>query len=179
MAVRSQPLSSRRQSSGCALLLGKAGMWLAVLSFGGIFWAVNGGFSVIGLGVLSQSFNDAGRLFWAAIAQITFRVPVPPAVLVAVPTLPVTQPLIPWIGVVAASCLQISITWLKLSGQSIPIPLLITAVLLSGYDYVTTFFGLMTVPWLVPGGPVPAMALAVPLTFALELAIGYALKKKR
>lgn len=171
MAVTSKPLTSARPG-GCAILLGKLGMWLAVASFGGIFWAVNGGFSVIGLGVLASSFNSAGVLFWAAVSSLTFPVPV------VVPGLPTTQPLIPWIGVVAASLLQISIAWLRLSKVSIPRPLLIVAVLLSIYDYVTTFYGLGTIPWLAPGGPVPAAVLAVPLTFTLEIAIGYALKRR-
>lgn len=179
MAVKSEPLSNgaptapgTRAGDGCAILIGKAGMWLAVISFGGIFWAVNGGFSVIGLGVLASSFNDAGRLFWAAISQFHFAVPV------AVPGLPTTQPLIPWIGVVAASLLQISVAWLKLSKAPVPRPLFITAVLLSAYDLVTTFYGLGTIPWLAPGGPIPAAVLAVPLTFSLEIAIGYALKRR-
>lgn len=171
MAVTSTPLHTA-QKGGCAILLGKLGMWLAVASFGGIFWAVNGGFSVIGLGVLASSFNSAGALFWAAVSSLTFPVPV------TVPGLPTHQPLIPWIGVVAASLLQISITWLRLSKVSIPRPLLIVAVLLSIYDYVTTFYGLGTIPWLAPGGPVPAAVLAVPLTFTLEIAIGYALKRR-
>ena len=177
MPVTSTPISSTARPSaysngGCALLIGKLGMWMAVLSFGGIFWAVNGGFSVIGLGVLASSFNAAGRLFWAAISQITLAVPV------AVPGLPTTQPLIPWIGVVAASLLQVSVAWLRLSKHEIPRPLLIVAVLLSLYDYVTTFYGLGTISWLAPGGPIPAAVLAVPLTFTLEVASGYALKRR-
>jgi hypothetical protein len=177
MPVTSTPLGSTARPSaysqgGCAILLGKLGMWLAVISFGGIFWAVNGGFSVIGLGVLASSFNSAGALFWAAVSTWTFAVPV------QVKGLPTTQPLIPWIGVVAASLLQISVSWLKLSKVAIPRPLLIVCVLLSIYDYVTTFYGLGTIPWLAPGGPVPAAVLAVPLTFTLEIAIGYALKRR-
>jgi hypothetical protein len=177
MPVTSTPLGSTARPSayangGCAILLGKLGMWLAVLSFGGIFWAVNGGFSVIGLGVLASSFNAAGVLFWAAVSTWTFPVPV------QVAGLPATQPLIPWIGVIAASLLQISIAWLKLSKVSIPRPLLVVGVLLSIYEYVTTFYGLGTIPWLAPGGPVPAAVLAVPLTFTLEIAIGYALKRR-
>lgn len=176
MPVTSNPIHSTArpvaQGGGCAILIGKLGMWLAVISFGGIFWAVNGGFSVIGLGVLASAFNSAGQLFWAAVATWTFPVPV------KVAGLPETQPLIPWIGVVAASLLQISVSWLKLSKASIPRPLLIVCVLLSIYDYVTTFYGLGTIPWLAPGGPVPAAVLAVPLTFTLEIAIGYALKRR-
>lgn len=176
MAVTSTPLNSTARpstpSGGCAMLLGKIGMWMAVASFGGIFWAVNGGFSVIGLGVLASSFNDAGRLFWAAISQLTFNVPV------RVVGLPATQPLIPWIGVVSASLLQISVAWLKLSGRSVPWQLMTTALLLSVYDYATTVAGLGTIPWLAKGGIVPALVIAVPLTFAIEAAIGFALKRR-
>lgn len=177
MPVTSTPLGSTARPSayangGCALLIGKLGMWLAVLSFGGIFWAVNGGFSVIGLGVLASSFNSAGVLFWAAISTWTFAVPV------QVPGLPTTQPLIPWVGVVAASLLQISVVWLKLSGRGVPWQLLTTAVLLSIYDYVTTVAGLGTIPWLAKAGVVPALVIAVPLTFAIETAIGFALKRR-
>lgn len=173
MAVTSTPLNSARpaQSSGCALLIGKIGMWLTVASFGGIFWAVNGGFSVIGLSVMASAFNSAGRLFWAAVSSWTFPVPV------QVPGLPATQPLIPWVGVVAASLLQISVSWLKLSKRSIPIPLLLTAIGISVYDYVTTVFGLGTIPWIALIGLPAQLVIAIPLTFCLEAAIGYALKR--
>jgi hypothetical protein len=176
MPVTSTPLGSTARpaarNGGCAILLGKAGMWLAVASFGGIFWAVNGGFSVIGLGVLASAFNSAGALFWAAVSSWTFPVPV------IVPGLPTTQPVIPWIGVVAASLLQISVAWLKLGKQPIPWQLLMVAALMSVYDYATTFFGLGTIPWLEKGGPIPALLIAIPLTFALEVSIGYALKRR-
>jgi hypothetical protein len=172
MAVTSTPLSSARpQSGGCAILIGKIGMWLTVASFGGIFWAVNGGFSVIGLGVLASAFNSAGMLFWAAVSSWSFPVPV------QVVGLPTTQPVIPWIGVVAASLLQISVSWLKLSKRSIPLPLLVTALLISIYDYVTTVFGLGTVAWIALIGLPAQIILAIPLTFCLEAAIGYALKR--
>lgn len=176
MPVTSTPIGStahpQAQSGGCAIMLGKLGMWMAVASFGGLFWAVNGGFSVIGLGVLASAFNSAGMLFWAAVSSWTFPVPAP------VQGLPTTQPVLPWIGVVSASLLQISVAWLRMNKQAIPYPLLIIAALLSVYDYATTFFGLTTIPWLARGGPIPALLLAVPLTFMLEIAIGYALKRK-
>ncbi len=177
MPVTSTPIGSTARPSaysngGCAILLGKLGMWLAVMSFGGLFWAVNGGYSVIGLGVLASSFNTSGALFWAAVSTWTFAVPV------AVPGLPTTQPLIPWIGVVSASMIQISFTWLRLSKRDIPWQLFLTAILLSVYDYVTTVAGLGTIPWLAKGGIVPALVIAVPLTFAVEGAIGFALKRR-
>lgn len=175
MAVTSTPLNTPArpvtQSGGCAILIGKVGMWLTVASFGGVFWAINGGFSVIGLGVLASGFNSAGMLFWAAVSSITFPVPV------RVAGLPATQPLIPWIGVVAASLLQISVSWLKLSKRNIPLPLLVTAILISIYDYVTTVFGLGTVPWIALIGLPAQIAIAIPLTFCIEAAIGYALKR--
>lgn len=176
MPVTSTPLGSTTrpaaQSGGCATMIAKVGMWLAVISFGGIFWAINGGFSVIGLGVLSSSFNSAGALFWAAVSQFTFPVPV------IVPGLPTTQPIIPWIGVIAASLLQISVAWMRMDNQKIPRTVLLVAVLMSVYDYVTTFYGLYAMPWLAKGGPIPAILIAVPLTFAIEASIGFALRRK-
>jgi hypothetical protein len=153
------------------ILAGKIGMWLTVISFGGVFWAVNGGFSVIGLGVIASSFNEAGRLAWAALTAVRFAVPV------QVAGLPLTQPLIPWLGVIAATLLQISVAWLKLSGRLIPPSLLIFAALLSLYDYGTTFFGLGTVVWIAAIGPVAQALIALPLTFGLEATIGYALRR--
>jgi hypothetical protein len=159
------------------IVLGKIGMWLAAVAFGGVFWAINGGFSVIGLGVMAGSFNDAGRLFWLAVSSITFSVPgLRPEQLVVLGLSP-NQPLVPWMGVAAATCVQISVLWLKMSGRAAPVPLLLAAILLSIYDYVTTFFGLTTVSWIaVIGWPVAAL-LAVPITFALEAMISYALRR--
>lgn len=160
-----------RQPIDPPMLLGKIGVWLAAIVFGGVFWAINGGFSVIGLGVMAASFNEAGRLFWAAATALVFHVPV------VVPGLPTTQPLIPWLGVLAASLVQVSVLWLKMSGRAVPVPLLIAAILLSLYDYVTTYFGLTTVPWIAVVGWPLAAALAVPITFALEATIGWALRR--
>lgn len=159
-----------RQPSNLDLVLGRIGMWLMVLAFGGVAWSINGGFSVIGLGVVASSFNDAGRLFWAAATSIQFAVPV------KVPGLPETQPLIPWIGVVAGSLLQISVIWRKLSGRSIPLWLLVSALLMSVYDYATTLFGLGTVEWIAKFGILLQIPLAALFTFAVEGAIGYALR---
>lgn len=151
-------------------MLGRIGMWLMVIAFGGVLWAINGGFSVIGLGVVASSFNDAGRLFWAAASSIQFAVPV------KVPGLPETQPLIPWIGVVAGSLLQISVVWRKLSSRTIPTWLLVSAVLMSIYDYTTTLFGLGTVEWISKFGMILQIPLAALFTFAVEAAVGYALR---
>jgi hypothetical protein len=173
MSVTSRPLPdppTSGRASNIDLLVGKLGMWLAVIAFGGVFWSINGGFSVIGLGVLANAFNDSGRLFWAAATSIQFTVPV------QVRGLPTTQPLIPWLGVVASSCLQVSIIWRKLSGRSIPLWLWVAASASSCYDYATTFFGLGTIVWIAALGWGLQAALAIPLTFGLEAMIGYALR---
>src|SRR5215216_2105499 len=139
MSVRSVEIknsvsAAQRKRLDWPLLLGKIGVWLAIVSFGGIFWAINGGFSVIGLEVVATSFNHAGRLFWAAMASITFPVPV------SVVGLPSTQPLFPWLGVIAASLLQVCVIYLKLRGRSIPLWMLSAAGILSIYNAATTFF---------------------------------------
>src|SRR6266545_6417705 len=89
-----QPASAPpRRHTDWSLLLGKAGVWLMLVAFGGIIWAINGGFSVLGLSVVASSFNDAGRLFWAFATLWTFHVPV------NTPGLPTDQPVLPWAGV--------------------------------------------------------------------------------
>src|SRR5437764_4728514 len=140
--LKNSALAAQRMLPDWPLALGKVGVCLAIASFGVIFWAINGGFSVIGLEVVATSFNHAGRLFWAAIASVTFPVPV------SVPGLPSTQPLFPWLGVIAASLLQVCVIYLKLRGRDIPPWMLLAAVLLSIYDMATTFFGLGTVGWI-------------------------------
>jgi len=163
-----RPIAAIRPAAGgCALGIGRLGLWLAVIAFGGVAWAINGGYSVIGLGVIAGSFNDAGRLFWELATTIQFRLPVRGGVLL---------PLVPWIGVVASSCLQISIIWLKLSGRTIPLWLLVGAGVASIYDYGTTLFGLGTVAWIARIGIAAQAVIAAPLTFALEFMVGYALR---
>ena len=176
MAVRSTELknsavATQRKGLDWPLLLGKVGVWLAIASFGGIFWAINGGFSVIGLEVVATSFNHAGRLFWAAMASVTFPVPV------RVTGLPQTQPLFPWLGVIAASLLQVCAIYLKLRGRDIPHWMLVAAVLLSIYDMATTFFGLGTVVRIAQAGPVVQGGLAAILTFIVELTVSFMLRR--
>lgn len=174
MAVTSRPMGGApRKSIDWPILFGKIGMWLTVGAFGIVFWAINGGFSVIGLGVIAGAFNEAGQLAWAALSAIQVRVPV------QVPGLPSSQPLIPWLGVVAGSLLQISVAWLKLSGRSVPRWLVVFAFVVSVYDYATTAFGLGTVSWLAAVHPAVRWLLAIPLTFVLEIAIGWLLPKPK
>lgn len=174
--VRSVPMKDGqpigRQRVDAPILLARLGVWLMVISFGGIFWAINGGFSVIGLGVIASSFNDAGRLAWVALTAITFALPV------QVPGVSLAQPLIPWLGVIAASLLQICVTWLKLQGRTIPTWLIVFAGALSIYDLATTFFGIGTIKWIQQAGYVVQGPIAALLTFGLEVTIGFLLRRR-
>lgn len=161
----------RPQGHDWTMAIGKVGMWLAIVAFGGIFWAVNGGFSVLGLEFVASSFNSAGALLWAALAAITFPVPV------RVPGLPITQPLIPWLGVLSATLLQIIVIYRKLRGLSTPRWMLIAVIVLSIYDFSTTFFGLSTVQWAQQAGVFIRLVVAAFLTFALEVTIGFSLRR--
>lgn len=163
--------SSRSIHKDWTLIAGKVGVWLSVITFGGIFWGINGGFSVLGLEVIATSFNTAGRLFWAAIASITFQVPV------QVAGLPATQPIVPWLGVIAASLLQIAVIYRKLRQKDIPVWLFIAAAVLSGYDMATTYFGLGTIHWIIQNGHFIQALIAFVLTFLLELTVSLMLKK--
>ena len=169
--IKNSAVAAARKRLDWPLTLGKIGVWLAIASFGGIFWAINGGFSVIGLEVIASSFNHAGRLFWAAMASVTFPVPV------SVPGLPQTQPLLPWVGVIAASLLQVCAIYLKLRGRDIPPWMLLAALLLSIYDMATTFFGLGTVVWIAQAGVLVQGCLAAILTFIVELTVSFMLRR--
>lgn len=169
--TRSVPLGTTQKKTDWTLTAGKVGVLLALAPFGGLFWAVNGGFSVLGLGVIAASFNSAGALFWAGISAITFHVPV------AVPGLPDTQPLLPWGAVIGATILQIVVVWRKLQQKSIPFWLLAFAILLSLYDIATTFFGLGTVQWIADAGFVVQAPIALILTFGLEATVGFLLRR--
>jgi divalent metal cation (Fe/Co/Zn/Cd) transporter len=175
MSVRSVEMKNGRATRWTRpdwpVLLALGGVWLAITAFGGVFWAINGGFSVLGLEVVATSFNTAGRLCWAALASITFPVPV------HVPGLPQTQPLLPWLGVLAASLLQVCVLYLKLRGRDVPLWMLVAAVLLSLYDLGTTFFGLGTVAWIARAGYILQGLLAVILTFIFEVTVSFMLRR--
>lgn len=169
--MKSKQTIAQRTRIDWPLLLGKIGVWLAIASFGGIFWAINGGFSVLGLEVVATSFNHAGRLFWGVVALFTFTIPV------QLPGLPNTQPIIPWLGVIAASLLQVCAIYLKLRGRDMPVWMLLAAVLLSVYDMATTFFGLGTVTWIAHAGFAVQGVLAFILTFVVELTVSFMLRR--
>jgi hypothetical protein len=166
------PLSSAAARADWTLLLGKAGLWLMLVAFGGIIWAINGGFSVLGLGVVASSFNDAGRLFWALATGWTFHVPV------NAPGLPTDQPVLPWAGVVAATFVQVAVITRKLAHKPIPPWLWVTAAALSLYDLGTTYAGLGAVLWLQRAGWIIRGVLAFVLTLALETAVSVALRRR-
>lgn len=156
-----------RPHSSPLVWLGFVGVWLAILAFWPPFWAVNGGYSVTGLEVVARRFNSAGALAWEWISLLTFRVPIDD-----LPGLDETQPLLPWVGVLAATILQIVIVAGKLLGIKIPPILWVAGIGLSIYDAGTTFFGLGTVRWVqTAGGGVQAL-LTLLLTFTGEVGVG-------
>lgn len=150
-----------------SLSLGKVGLFLVVLAFGLPIWAINGGFSVIGLEVVAGLFNDAGLLMWRAIALWTFTLPGSPDA---------SLPVLPWFGVVAATVLQIVVLYRTLSRKTVPAWLGITAAVLSLYDYGTTFAGLGTVAWLKDAGFVVQGLLALLITFVVEIVVTFAIR---
>jgi hypothetical protein len=176
MSVTSKPMGggeAGRAGIDWPIVFGKIGGWMLLISAGGLFFAVNGGFSVIGLGVIAQMFNEAGLLLWAAVSAITVPVPV------EVAGLPTTQPLIPWIFVIGSSFLQVSVIWLKLSGgRKIPGWLVGLAALASLYDFGSTFLGFGTVAWIARFGYILQAPLALVFTFGVEIAAGFLLRRK-
>ena len=156
-----------------SLLLIKIGGWLAVAAFGGLFWLVNGGFSVSGLQSLSAQFGPGGLLFWQTISVIKL-----PWEFV-VPGLPERQPMVPWAGVVAASLIQVGIVWRGMQGKPIPVWVVIVGLILSLYDLTTTWFGLGTLQWVQWAGRIVQTLLAIFFTFGLEVLIGVLLKRQR
>lgn len=161
------PAGQRRDWS---LELGRYGVLLASVVFGGVFWAINGGFSVVGLRNIATSFNDGGRLFWAMIEQWSFITP-------SAPGLPRTQPVLPWLGVVSASIVQFVLIFRKMRGLYIPRWLYITALALSIYDFATTYSGLASVSWLRGVGPIVLGILTLALSFCFEFVASMLLKE--
>lgn len=179
MAVTSQKIHGddeqpkARRGPDLSLLLIKVGGWLIVIAVGLLFWLVNGGFSVRGLEAISTQFDAGGKLFWAAIAGI------PAPITFAIPGLPPTQPLIPWLGVVGTSAIQIGIVWR--ARQRLPIYwwLIVLGLVMSTYDLATTIYGFGTLQWAQALGIWAQGLLGIFFTFGLEILIGILLKTKR
>lgn len=155
-----------------SMIFAKIGMWMAIFVFGGIIIVVNGGFSVVGLRVTASSFNEAGTLFWAAMSAIQFPVPV------TVQGLPTHQPVVPWLGVISASFLQITVLYRRSRGLYVPVWMIIFTVFLSLYDLGTTFAGLGTVAWILKAGFLVRLILSLLLTFGVETVIGLMLREQ-
>lgn len=150
-----------------SLSAGKIGLLLVVAAFGLPIWAINGGFSVIGLEQVTGLFNDAGRLMWRAIAGWTFTLP-------GSPDAPL--PVLPWFGVLAATVLQIVTLYRTLTRKAIPVWLSVTTAVLSLYDFGTTFAGLGTVQWLSDAGLIVQGLMALLITFAVEVGVTFAIR---
>jgi hypothetical protein len=171
-STETAPPEPRRRSSRTAdvpLLTARLALWLAVLSFGSVLWVINGGFSVIGLEELCSMFNEAGRQFWQLLAAITFSVPI----------IETEQPLIPWIGVVSATILQIVLAYLKLANRDAPTWLITATLVLSGYDLASTFAGLNAITWLGQAHWFIRGIIAIILTFLVEFTIAIMLAMAR
>ena len=165
----------RQKSSRVPIILAKIGAWMVVGSFSLLLIGINGGYSVLGLEVLSTLFNDAGRIFWAAISAL--QIPVP----VRVEGLPISQPLIPWVGVIGGSILQCVTIWMKLSHLPIPAWLWNLTIGISLYDLATTFFGLGVIAWIAEAGTIGIglqALLAIFITFVVEVVISIMLRVK-
>lgn len=159
-----------------SLVLGRIALWLALAAFGGVWWMINGGFSVIGLGPAAAAFGDIGRLGHALITVWSFRITLPSAAIAA--GLPTVQPVLPWAGVVAASLLQVVAVYRKRRRLAIPLWMVLVTLLLSLYDLGTTWYGLGTTRWVQQAGSAFQIVLALILTFGLELLVGVLLRAK-
>lgn len=153
-----------------AAIIGEVGIWLLVASFGGIIWAINGGFSVLGLEEIARSFNTYGLIFWSFMSAWTFEVPI-----AARAQLPAVQPLLPWLGVVGASLVQIVVTFMRTMKQKVPGVLILVVILVSIYDYGTTYRGTGTVSWLADAPVLARGALSILITFVFEVIVGFLL----
>jgi hypothetical protein len=143
--------------------LGMAGVVLVVGSLGLIVWAINGGYSVEGLPVLAALFNDVGAAFYAALSQVTF----------AVPYFGGQQPLFPWAFVIGTTCVQIVAIYRTLQNQSQGPIFWLVAAGASLYDYITTFLGLDSEPWLASAPDLVPGILALVLTFIVETVVSF------
>lgn len=170
------PVTSRdtleRPSRDYSLMLGRACVIVIALAFGGIVFAINGGFSIEGLKKAAELFNDHGKIAWAIITRWQFDTP-------QIPYVPARQPTLPWAGIIATSVLQIIVIYRKLTKQKIPVYMLLGALLVSLYDIVTTFYGLTTVAWIARAGGIVQIILALFITFLFELSVSLIIKEVR
>lgn len=164
-----QAAQTRRDWS---LELGRYGVLLASVVFGGALWAIYGGYNVLGLQAITQSFNDAGKVFWAIISL--WQIDLPNA-----PGIPRSIPAVPWLGVISASTTQFAIVYRKMRSLHIPRWLIIAGLLLSIYDFSATYFGLSGLKWLGASPAYVRGALSIVLAFGFELAFSFILQEVR
>lgn len=145
---------------------------MVLMCFSGIILAVNGGFSVAGLERGTRIFNDAGKAAWVYLSYWHFQLP--PA-----PGIPRTQPIIPWLGVLAISALQIAVIYRKLMRYGIPTFMVFIALAASAYDLATTWYGLGNIAWVIAGGPLLQSISALLITFSFEFIVSFTIKQLR
>jgi hypothetical protein len=166
-----KPEGPRPPAGAPILFIGWAGMVLGIGAIGGVIWAINGGFSVIGLEVVAGAFNNEGRIAWAWLSAWQFTPPV------QLPGLNPSQPVVPWIGVAAASLLQVSVVLLKLLKLKLPWWLGVAAGFFSIYDWGSTFFGLGVMAWVQRIGIVLQGVLTTLITFSIEVVVAFLAKQ--
>lgn len=155
-----------------SLELGRYGVLVATVVFGGVLWMIYGGYNVKGLESIAKSFNEAGRIFWAFASL--WQIDLPNA-----PGIPRSIPAVPWLGVVSASLVQFVIIYRKMRGLYIPRWLIIAGLLLSIYDFSATYFGLSGLKWLAAAPVYVRGVLSGVLSFGFEIAFSFILKEIR
>jgi hypothetical protein len=172
MTVTSKDISAAAPRRDWSLVLGRVGVVVALVAFGGIVFAINGGFSIIGLEYAASKFNRMGVVFWALVSRWAIQTP-------AIAGISTSLPIVPWCGVIAASLLQIVVIYRRLVGRKIPGYMLLGAVLLSLYDYTSTYYGLTATAWLARSGMIVQLSLALVITFLFELSVSLVIKELR
>lgn len=161
-AAPARPRASGGAAFGAAA--GKLATWAVTLTFGGIIWAVNGGYSVTGLERIAGLFNIWGAFFWRAMARWEITL------------LDMPLPVLPWVLVTGATVLQIIAMLGRLRRWRLPGVIYVAAVAVSFYDLGTTHAGLLGEDWLA-GVPWPVVLLfATVLTVAFELIVSLLLR---
>lgn len=164
-----KPRRPARGGGDWSMTLLRVAGWLCVIAFGGLFWLVNGSFSVVGLRVIALQVGDGGVLFWRAVSawHTTY----------SADTIG-QQPIVPWLGVIAASLFQVAIIVRSIQRKPVPVWAYILGTILSVYDFATTFSGFGTLQWVTSAGPLAQIPLTILFTFGLESLIGYLLRRK-
>jgi len=152
------------------------GMALLLLSVGPLFLLLNGGYSIQGMAWLADHLGEYGRVFWSL--SIYWTVPVP---LMERAGLPLDQPIVPWMMVVAITFQEIGLL-LRRRAHRRHMAHDLTGELVSVFDYATTALGLSFAPFVL-GVSFPlhmawaiiAFILALPLTFGFEALLVHAL----